>query len=143
MGHLPEGTARTYGFSRAEQDAFAAESVRRALAACESGAFGAELVAVTVKSRKGEQVVDRDEAPYGCDIDNIPQLKPAFDKDGTVPAASSSSIADGAAAVVRMRESAMRAAGVSPLARGVLYASPAHEPEWFTTAPSGAIQRVL
>src|ERR1022692_4358020 len=84
MGHFADATARTYGFSRAEQDAFAAESVRRALAACESGAFGAELVAVTVKSRKGEQVVDRDEAPYGCDIDKIPQLKPAFDKDGTV-----------------------------------------------------------
>ncbi len=143
MGHFADATARTYGFSRAEQDAFAAESVRRALAACESGAFGAELVAVTVKSRQGEQVVDRDEAPYGCDIDKIPQLKPAFDKDGTVTAASSSSIADGAAALVLMSESAMRAAGVSPLARVIAYASHAHEPEWFTTAPSGAIQRVL
>jgi acetyl-CoA C-acetyltransferase len=143
MGHFADITARKYGFSRAEQDAFAAESVRRALLASESGAFGAELVAVTVKSRKGEQVVDRDEPPYNCDLEKIPQLKPAFAKDGTVTAASSSSIADGAAALVLMSDSAMRAAGSTPLARVVAYASHAHEPEWFTTAPAGAIQRAL
>jgi acetyl-CoA C-acetyltransferase len=143
MGHFADITARKYGFSRAEQDAFAAESVRRALVACESDAFSAEVVAVTVKSRKGESLVERDEPPYNCDINKIPQLKPAFGKDGTVTAASSSSIADGAAALVLMSEAAMRAAGATPLARVVAYASHAHEPEWFTTAPAGAIQRVL
>ncbi len=143
MGHFADVTARKYGFTRAEQDAYAAESVRRALKACESGAFNAELVPVTVKSRKGEQRVERDEPPYACDINKIPQLKPAFAKDGTVTAASSSSIADGAAALVLMSESAMRAAGATPLARVVAYASHAHEPEWFTTAPAGAIERAL
>jgi len=143
MGQFADATARKYGCSRAEQDAFATESVRRALSACESGAFGDELVAVTVKTRKGEQTVDRDEPPFACDINKITQLKPAFAKDGTVTAASSSSIADGAAAVVLMGEAAMRVAGAVPLARVVGYASHAHEPEWFTTAPAGAIQRVL
>jgi acetyl-CoA C-acetyltransferase len=143
MGHFADATARKYDFSRARQDAYAAESVRRALAACESGAFGDELVTVTVKSRKGEQLVNRDEPPYGCDIARIPQLKPAFGKDGTVTAASSSSIADGAAALVLMGEAAMRAAGIKPLARVVSYAGYAQAPEWFTTAPAGAIQRAL
>ncbi len=143
MGHFADITARKYGFSREQQDAFAAESVRRALAACDSGAFNAELVAVTVKSRKGEQIVDKDEPPYGCDISKIAQLKPAFSKDGTVTAASSSSIADGAAALVLASQSAMRAAGATALARVIAYASHAQEPEWFTTAPAGAIQRVL
>jgi acetyl-CoA C-acetyltransferase len=143
MGHFADVTARKYGFARAEQDAFAAESVRRALLACESGAFNAELGALSVKSRKGETLVDRDEPPYNCDISKIPKLKPAFDKDGSVTAASSSSIADGAAALVLMSEPAMRAAGATPLARVIAYASHAHEPEWFTTAPAGAIQRAL
>ncbi len=143
MGHFADITARKYGFSREQQDAFAAESVRRALVACDSGAFNAELVAVTVKSRKGEQIVDKDEPPYGCDIGKIAQLKPAFSKDGTVTAASSSSIADGAAALVLASQSAMRAAGATALARVIAYASHAQEPEWFTTAPVGAIQRVL
>jgi acetyl-CoA C-acetyltransferase len=143
MGHFADITARKYGFSRAEQDAFAAESVRRALLACEGGGFSDEVVALTVKSRKGELLVERDEPPYACDIDKIPQLRPAFSKDGTVTAASSSSIADGAAALVLMSEAAMRAAGATPLARVLPYASHAHEPEWFTTAPAGAIQRVL
>src|ERR1700722_14157039 len=143
MGNFADATARKYNFSRAQQDAYAAESGRRALLACESGAFRDEIVAVTVKSRKGEQLVDRDEPPFACDISKIAQLKPAFGKDGTVTAASSSSIADGAAALVLMSETAMRAAGATPLARVVAYASHAHEPEWFTTAPAGAIQRVL
>jgi len=143
MGNFADATARKYNFSRAQQDAYAAESVRRALLACESGAFRDEIVAVTVKSRKGEQLVDRDEPPFACDINKIPQLKPAFGKDGTVTAASSSSIADGAAALILMSESALRAANVTPLARVVAYASHAHAPEWFTTAPAGAIQRVL
>jgi len=143
MGNFADATARKYNFSRAQQDAYAAESVRRALVACESGAFRDEIVAVTVKSRKGEQLVDRDEPPFACDISKIPQLKPAFGKDGTVTAASSSSIADGAAALILMSESALRTANITPLARVVAYASHAHAPEWFTTAPAGAIQRVL
>jgi len=143
MGNFADATARKYNFSRAQQDAYAAESVRRALLACESGAFRDEIVAVTVKSRKGEQLVDRDEPPFACDISKIPQLKPAFGKDGTVTAASSSSIADGAAALIVVSESALRTANLTPLARVVAYASHAHAPEWFTTAPAGAIQRVL
>jgi acetyl-CoA C-acetyltransferase len=143
MGNFADATARKYNFSRAQQDAYAAESVRRALAAAQTGAFRDEIAPVTVKSRKGEQVVDRDEPPLNCDLEKIPQLKPAFGKDGTVTAASSSSIADGAAALILMSESAMRAAQATPLVRVVAYASHAHAPEWFTTAPAGAIQRVL
>jgi len=143
MGHFADATARKYNFSRAQQDTYAAESVRRALAASEGGAFRDEIVPVSVKSRKGEQLVERDEPPYNCDIAKIPQLKPAFGKDGTVTAASSSSIADGAAALILMSESAMRAAQATPLVRVVAYSSYAQAPEWFTTAPAGAIQRAL
>lgn len=143
MGCFAENTAGRYQFSRADQDAFAAESVRRALAAVESGAFVKEIVPVTVKGRKGEVVVDRDETPFTCDIAKIPQLKPAFRKDGTVTAASSSSISDGAAAVVLASESAAAKLGAKPLAKIVAYASHSQEPEWFTIAPVGAIQKVL
>jgi acetyl-CoA C-acetyltransferase len=143
MGQFADATARKYQFTRAEQDAFAAESVRRAQAACGNGAFGAEIAPVTVKGRKGDTLVAQDEPPSNCDISKIPNLKPAFAKDGTVTAASSSSIADGAAALVLMSESAARALGAAPLARVVAYASHAHAPEWFTTAPAGAIAKVL
>jgi acetyl-CoA C-acetyltransferase len=143
MGHFADATAKKYQFTRADQDAFAAESVRRAQAACNSGAFSAELTPVTVKGRKGDQVVERDEPPFNCDISKIPSLKPAFAKDGTVTAASSSTIADGAAALVLASASAAREIGATPLARVVAYGSFAHAPEWFTTAPAGAIQRVL
>ena len=143
MGYFADATARKYDFSRARQDAYAAESVRRALAASDGGAFNDELTPVTVKTRKGEQTVAKDEPPFTCDIERIPALKPAFNKDGTVTAASSSSIADGAAALVLMSESALQATGASPLARVVAYASNAQAPEWFTTAPAGAIQRAL
>jgi acetyl-CoA C-acetyltransferase len=143
MGYFAERTARKYGFTRAAQDAFATESVRRALAACQGGAFSAEIAPVTVKTRKGEQRVDQDETPFTCDLNKIPQLKPAFEKDGTVTAASSSSIADGAAALVLMNAAVARARAARALARVVGYASYAHEPEWFTTAPSGAIRGVL
>ncbi len=143
MGCFAENTAGRYQFSRADQDAFAAESVRRALAAVESGAFAKEIVPVTVKGRKGEVVVDRDETPFTCDIAKIPQLKPAFRNDGTVTAASSSSISDGAAAVVLASESAAAKIGAKPLAKIVAYASHSQEPEWFTIAPVGAIQKVL
>ena len=143
MGCFAENTAQKYGFTREAQDAFAAESVRRSLAAISSGAFVSEITPVTVKGRKGEVVVDKDETPFNCDIAKIATLKPAFRKDGTVTAASSSSIADGAAAVILARADAAASHGLKPIARIVAYASHAHEPEWFTTAPVGAIQKVL
>ncbi len=143
MGCFAENTADKYQFTRAAMDAFAAESVRRALAAVESGAFAAELAPVTVKSRKGDVVVSQDETPFTCDIAKIPTLKPAFRKDGAVTAASSSSISDGAAAAILTRESIARARGLKPLARIVSYASHAQEPAWFTTAPAGAIRKAL
>jgi len=143
MGCFAEATARKYGFSRAEQDAFAAQSVRRALEAIDSGGFASELTSVVVRSRKGEVTVSRDETPFSVDVSRIPSLKPAFAKDGTVTAASSSSISDGAAALVLMGESAARRRGLAPLARIVAYASHAQEPEWFTTAPVGAIRKTL
>jgi acetyl-CoA C-acetyltransferase len=141
MGVFADATAAKYGFSRADQDAFAAESVRRAVAAVESGAFAAEIAPVRIADRKGERVIERDETPFTVSLDKIPNLKPAFGKDGTVTAASSSSISDGAAALVLAREGA--AAGLKPVARIVAQASHAHEPEWFTTAPGGAITKVL
>jgi acetyl-CoA C-acetyltransferase len=143
MGAFAENTATRYHLSRADQDAFAALSVRRALAAIENGAFADELTPVTVKSRKGETVIDRDETPFTCDISKISQLKPAFRKDGTVTAASSSSISDGAAAAVLATSKFATARGLLPLARVVAHASFALEPEWFTVAPVGAIQKVL
>jgi acetyl-CoA C-acetyltransferase len=143
MGCFAENTAQKYSFSRADQDAFATESTQRALKAVNSGAFAREITPVTVKGRKGETVVDRDETPFTVDLAKIATLKPAFRKDGTVTAASSSSISDGAAAAVLMsgKEAARR--GVEPLARILGYASFSHEPEWFTTAPAGAIAKLL
>jgi acetyl-CoA C-acetyltransferase len=143
MGCFADATSAKYGFTRADQDAFAAESVRRAQAASKAGDFAGEIAPVTVKTRKGEQVVAIDETPFQLDIDKIPSLKPAFGKDGTVTAASSSSISDGAAALVLASESAAKAAGLKPLARLVSYASHAHEPEWFTTAPAPSMQKAL
>src|SRR5579862_542181 len=143
MGCFGDSTAAKYNFTRAAQDAFAAESVRRAMRALGAGEFDDEVVAVTAKTRKGETVVSRDETPGTCNIEKIPTLKPAFSKDGTVTAASSSSISDGAAALVVMSESAARRRGIAPLARIVAYASHAHEPQWFTTAPVGAIRKTL
>lgn len=143
MGHFADATASKYGFTREHQDAFAAESVRRAQAAVSSGAFAAETTAVTVKSRKGEQVIAVDETPSTCDLSKIATLKPAFNKDGTVTAASSSSISDGAAALVVAHSRFAESLRQKPLARIVAYASHAHEPEWFTTAPGGAIKKVL
>jgi acetyl-CoA C-acetyltransferase len=143
MGCFADATAAKYNFTRAQQDAFASESVRRALRALEAGEFDAEITPLTVRGRKGETVVARDETPGTCDLNKIPQLKPAFGKDGTVTAASSSSISDGAAALVLMSEAAARSRGVKPLARLLSFASHAQEPEWFTTAPVGAIKKVL
>jgi acetyl-CoA C-acetyltransferase len=143
MGVFADATAHKYNFTRAAQDAFAAESVRRAMRALEAGEFDAEITPVTVKSRKGETVVARDETPGTCDLNKISTLKPAFGKEGTVTAASSSSISDGAAALVVMSGAAAKARGLKPLARILAYSSQAHEPEWFTTAPVGAIRKTL
>jgi acetyl-CoA C-acetyltransferase len=143
MGCFGDSTAAKYNFTRAAQDAFAAESVRRALRALKEGDFEAEVVSVTAKSRKGETVVSSDETPGTCNIEKIPTLKPAFSKDGTVTAASSSSISDGAAALVVMSAAAAQARGLKPLARILAYSSHAQEPEWFTTAPVGAIKKTL
>jgi acetyl-CoA C-acetyltransferase len=143
MGSFADATASKYNFSRAQQDAFATESVTRALKAVESGAFDQEVTPVTVKGRKGDTVVARDETPGTCDVSKISTMKPAFNKDGTVTAASSSSISDGAAALIVMSAAAAAARGLKPLARIAGYASQAQEPEWFTTAPVGAIRKVL
>lgn len=143
MGAFADATAAKYGFTRAQQDAFATESVQRAQRALQAGEFDAEVTPVSVKSRTGETVVARDETPGTCDVSKITSLKPAFNKDGTVTAASSSSISDGAAALVLMSARAASARGLKPLARVLAYASQAQEPEWFTTAPAGAISTVL
>ncbi len=142
MGCFADATAAHYGLTREQQDAFAAESVRRAVCA-RAEAFEAEIIPVTVKDRKAERIVARDETPETCDLSKIPTLRPAFSKDGTVTAASASSIADGAAAVVVMDAQSARARDVTPFARIVAYASHAQEPEWFTTAPVGAVRKVL
>jgi acetyl-CoA C-acetyltransferase len=143
MGCFGDSTAAKYNFTRAAQDAFATESVRRAMRAVESGDFDAEVVPVTAKTRKGAVVVGHDETPGTCNIEKIPTLKPTFSKDGTVTAASSSSISDGAAALVITSAEAARARGLKPLARILAYSSHAQEPEWFTTAPVGAIRKTL
>jgi len=143
MGVFAEATADKYKFTREEQDAFAIESVKRAQAAIASGAFAAEIVPVKVAGKKGEVEVATDEQPGKSDPAKIPTLKPAFRKDGTVTAASSSSISDGAAATVLMSEDEAKKRGVKPLARIVAHATHAQEPAWFTTAPVSAIDNVL
>ena len=143
MGGFGELCADKYNFTREEQDAFAAESVRRALAAQTDGSFKEEIAPVTVNTRKGEMVFDTDEQPGKCDISKIPSLKPAFKKDGTITAASSSSINDGAAALVLIDEAQAIAKGLKPLARILAHSTHSQAPEWFTTAPIAAIEKVL
>jgi acetyl-CoA C-acetyltransferase len=143
MGTFGEDCAAKYSFTRAEQDAFATASVQRAQAAIASGAFATEITPVTVKERTGERVVSMDEGPGKIKLDKIPGLKPAFKKDGTITAASSSSINDGAAAMVLMRASTAAQLGCKPLARIVSHATHAQAPEWFATAPLGATQKAL
>jgi len=143
MGYYADKTAEKYGFTRQQMDAYATESTQRALNAEKSGAFADEIAPVTVKSRSGEEIVKDDETPFTVKLEKIPTLRPAFNKDGTVTAATSSSISDGAAALVLMTESEAKKRGAKPLARILAYASNAHEPAWFTTAPVGAIQKVL
>ena len=143
MGTFGEDCAAKYGFTRTEQDAFATASVQRAKAATESGAFALEIAPVTVKGRTGDTVISIDEGPGKVKLDKIPTLKPAFKKDGTITAASSSSINDGAAALVMMRASTAAKLGCKPLARIVSHATHAQEPEWFSTAPVGATEKAL
>jgi acetyl-CoA C-acetyltransferase len=144
MGVFGEQCADKYHFTREEQDAYAAETVRRALAAQASGAFAAEIVPVKVATRKGEVEYATDEQPAKCDVGKIASLKPAFRKEnGTITAASSSSISDGAAATVLMSADEAARRGLAPLARIVAHATHAQEPQWFTTAPVTAISNVL
>jgi acetyl-CoA C-acetyltransferase len=143
MGVFAEATADKYKFTREEQDAFASESVKRAQNAIKSGAFVDEIVSVKVASKKGDVEIATDEQPGKSDPAKIPTLKPAFRKDGTVTAASSSSISDGAAATVIMSEDEAKKRGIKPLARIVAHTTHSQEPQWFTTAPVTAIQNVL
>ena len=143
MGTFGEQCADKYKFTREAQDAFATASVNRAKAATASGAFAAEIAPVTVKTRVGEVVVSIDEGPGKVKLDKIAGLKPAFKKDGTITAASSSSINDGAAALVLSRESTAKELGATPMARILGHATFAQAPEWFTTAPVGAVNKLL
>ena len=143
MGTFGEECAEKYNFTREDQDKFAMASVQRAQDAIAAGAFKDEIAAVTVADRKGERVVDTDEGPGKIKIDKIPTLRPAFKKDGTITAAASSSINDGAAAIVLMTESKAKEMGLQPLARIVSSATFAQEPNWFTTAPVYSSQKAL
>ena len=142
MGNFAEDCAGKYEFSREAQDNFAIESSRRARAANEDGSFKWEIAPVTVSGRKGDTVIDRDEAPFKVNPEKIPTLKPAFRKDGTVTAATSSSISDGAAALVLMRRSMADKLGIAPIATIMGHATHSQEPQWFTTAPVGAIAKL-
>ena len=143
MGVFGDAACAKYGYDRAAVDAFSAESARRAQAAQANDAFAGEIAAVTVKTRKGEVVVDKDEEPGKIDLNKIPELRPAFGKEGVLTAASSWKISDGAAALVVMSAEAAAAAGAKPLARIVAHATHAQAPEWFTTAPVSALKNVL
>jgi acetyl-CoA C-acetyltransferase len=142
MGSFAEDCAGKYAFTREEQDHFALTSLARALAANNDGTFAWEIAPVTVPGRKGDVVIDHDEQPAKASPDKIPLLKPAFRKDGTVTAANSSSISDGAAALVLMRRSQAERRGLTPLAVIVAHATHAQEPAWFSTAPVGAIAKL-
>jgi acetyl-CoA C-acetyltransferase len=145
MGSFAEQCADAYGFGRDAQDGYAAESVRRARRAVREGEFAAEIAPVAVPGRRGaaqNAVVAEDESPLQCDLAKIPLLRPAFRKDGTVTPANSSSISDGAAALLLMRRSQARRRGIAPLATLLGHATFAQAPEWFTTAPAGAIDRL-
>jgi acetyl-CoA C-acetyltransferase len=143
MGSFAQCTADEYQLTREQMDNYAIESLRRAKDAIDKGGFGDEIVPVTIKTRAGETVVDTDEAPGRGRPDKIPQLKPAFAKEGTITAATSSSISDGAAALVLTSESKAREQGLQPIARIVATAAHAQEPAQFTVAPIGAIDKVL
>ena len=143
MGVFAEKCADKYNFTREQQDEFAIASLQRAVKATEDGHFAGEIAPVTITSRRGETTVDRDEAPFNARIEKIPALRPAFRKDGTVTAANASSISDGAAALLMMRESTAEKLGLTPEARILGHATHAHQPSWFTTAPVSAMQNLL
>ena len=142
MGTYAEDCSAKYQFTREAQDAFAIESVKRAQAATADGSFTWEIAPVTIAGKGGDVVIDKDEGPLKAKIDKIPQLRPAFKKDGTITAASSSSINDGAAALVLMRESTAKSLGVKPIAKIIGHQRHSQEPQWFTTAPVGAIEKL-
>ena len=143
MGLFAEACVARYGFTREAMDAFAIASTQRAIAANSDGSFDWEIAPVALSGKAGETRVSKDEQPFKARLDKIPGLKPAFKKDGTITAASSSSISDGAAALVLMRESTARARGLQPVARILAHAVHAQAPEWFSTAPAGAIAKAL
>jgi acetyl-CoA C-acetyltransferase len=143
MGVFAENCAAKYGFTREDQDRFAITSTERALAANQNGSFAWEIAPVSVKGKGGETPIDKDEQPFKARLDKIPSLRPAFRKDGTITAANASSISDGAAALVLMRASTADKLGVTPIARIVGHATHAQAPDWFMTAPAGAIRKLL
>src|SRR5882672_6772693 len=143
MGIFAEDCAAKYGFSREEQDKFAVASLERAQAASKTGAFAWETTPIAIKTGKAERFMERDEPPFKANFEKIPTLKPAFRKDGTVTAANSSSISDGAAALVMMRRSSAEKRGLKPLAVVVGHSTHSQEPGWFTTAPVGAIRKLF
>jgi acetyl-CoA C-acetyltransferase len=142
MGQFAEDCAGKYSFTREEQDRYAIASTERAKAANSDGSFAWEMAGLTVAGKKGEVTIDKDESPFKSNIEKIPTLKPAFRKDGSVTAATSSSISDGAAAMVMMRTSTAEKLGLKPVARLIAHATHSQEPQWFTTAPVGAIRRL-
>ncbi|HXZ55482.1 MAG TPA: acetyl-CoA C-acetyltransferase [Burkholderiales bacterium] len=142
MGTFAEDCAAKYTFSRDEQDKFAVKSLERAQAANKNGAFAWETTPIAIKAGKAERFMEQDEQPFKANFEKIPTLKPAFKKDGTVTAANSSSISDGAAALVMMRRSTAEKMGLKPLAVVVAHSTHSHEPQWFTTAPVGAIKKL-
>jgi len=143
MGMFGEMCADKYEFSRTDQDAFAITSIERAQRALHEGDFADEIVPVAVTVRRKEHVFDEDEEPHRCNIPKVPELRPAFKKDGTVTAANASKISDGGAATILMTAAEAENRGIEPLARIVAHATFAHEPEWFTTAPSAAVAMVV
>jgi acetyl-CoA C-acetyltransferase len=143
MGSFAEDCAQKYSFSRTAQDEFAVSSLQRAQAANKDGSFAWEITPIAVKAGKDEKFIEMDEPPFKANFEKIPTLKPAFRKDGTVTAANSSSISDGAAALVMMRRSSAEKRGLAPLAVVVGHSTHAQEPGWFTTAPVGAIKKLL
>ena len=142
MGNYGEDCAAKYSFTRQAQDDFAIESTRRAVAANNNGAFSWEIAPVTVAGKKGDVLIAKDEQPFKSNVEKIPTLKPAFKKDGTLTAATSSSISDGGAALVMMRRSTADKLGKKPIATVLGHATHAQEPQWFTTAPVGAIEKL-
>ena len=143
MGSFAEDTAEHYQFTREQQDNFAITSLERAKKANEDGTFDSEIVPIKVSNRKNEIIINKDEQPFKSDITKIPTLKPAFKKNGTVTAANSSSISDGASSVILMLESEAQKRAIKPLARIINHSTNSQEPKWFTTAPGKAIEKIL